>query len=174
MSAYFSVVFAEYFCSGHVAHSAHIPMLLCCCAAPQSSLSSQSPSEDRQEPGPSGEQSRREPGAQGASSEHNQDQELPEEETPSISSMYLPGKHTHLFLWPALGQGRSMQAWTGDTSEGTTMAACACKTMHACIKIFSDTHIHFFHYFPLHHCLSDRGVCMMQDQTHTQKQTETN
>ncbi|XP_076139905.1 putative E3 ubiquitin-protein ligase HERC1 isoform X8 [Alosa pseudoharengus] len=56
----------------------------------QSSLSSQSPSEDCQEPGPSGEQSRREAGAQGPSSEHNQDQELPEEETPSISSMYLP------------------------------------------------------------------------------------
>ena len=78
---------------------------------PQSSLSSQIPSEDRQEPGPSGEQGRRErePGAQGTSSEHNQDQELPEEETPSISSMYLPGKRTPVPL-PCLREGHTMQA----------------------------------------------------------------
>ncbi|XP_028827463.1 probable E3 ubiquitin-protein ligase HERC1 isoform X1 [Denticeps clupeoides] len=58
----------------------------------QSSLGSQSPSEDRLEPSTSGEQTGRErhPGNQALAAEHNQDQGVPEEETPTISSMYLP------------------------------------------------------------------------------------
>ncbi|XP_030623810.1 probable E3 ubiquitin-protein ligase HERC1 [Chanos chanos] len=57
----------------------------------QNSLGSLSPSEDRQELGTSGEQAGREHETMGqmSSAEHNQD-EPPEEETPSISSMYLP------------------------------------------------------------------------------------
>ncbi|XP_051773057.1 probable E3 ubiquitin-protein ligase HERC1 isoform X4 [Ctenopharyngodon idella] len=58
----------------------------------QASLGSQSPSEDRQEAGSSGEQTGRDadPSSQTPhAAEHNQDDPL-EEETPSISSMYLP------------------------------------------------------------------------------------
>uniref|UniRef100_A0A9J7YSL0 HECT-type E3 ubiquitin transferase n=1 Tax=Cyprinus carpio carpio TaxID=630221 RepID=A0A9J7YSL0_CYPCA len=57
----------------------------------QASLGSQSPSEERQEVGSSGEQTGRDtdPSSQTPhTAEHNQDD--PEEETPSISSMYLP------------------------------------------------------------------------------------
>ena len=54
---------------------------------------SQSPEEDRQEAGTSGEQAVKDPELCGApAAEHNQE-EGPEEDTPSISSMYLPGKH---------------------------------------------------------------------------------
>ncbi|KAL1253293.1 hypothetical protein QQF64_017986 [Cirrhinus molitorella] len=58
----------------------------------QASLGSQSPSEERQEAGSSGEQAGRDtdPSSQTPhTAEHNQDDPL-EEETPSISSMYLP------------------------------------------------------------------------------------
>ncbi|XP_043076943.1 probable E3 ubiquitin-protein ligase HERC1 [Puntigrus tetrazona] len=58
----------------------------------QASLGSQSPSEERQEAGSSGEQTGRDtdPSSQTPhTAEHNQDDPL-EEETPSISSMYLP------------------------------------------------------------------------------------
>ncbi|XP_050948731.1 probable E3 ubiquitin-protein ligase HERC1 isoform X3 [Labeo rohita] len=58
----------------------------------QASLSSQSPSEEKQEAGSSGEQTGRDadPSSQTPhTAEHNQDDPL-EEETPSISSMYLP------------------------------------------------------------------------------------
>ncbi|KAI7795921.1 putative E3 ubiquitin-protein ligase HERC1-like [Triplophysa rosa] len=61
-------------------------------AAKQASLGSQSPSEERQEVGNAGEQAGRDtdPSIQTPhTAEHNQDDPL-EEETPSISSMYLP------------------------------------------------------------------------------------
>ncbi|XP_026052426.1 probable E3 ubiquitin-protein ligase HERC1 isoform X3 [Carassius auratus] len=58
----------------------------------QASLGSQSPIEERQDAGSSGEQTGRDPDPSSQSphtAEHNQDDPL-EEETPSISSMYLP------------------------------------------------------------------------------------
>lgn len=69
----------------------------------QASLSSQSPSEEKQEAGSSGEQTGRDadPSSQTPhTAEHNQDDPL-EEETPSISSMYLPGKHAAFCVLPS-------------------------------------------------------------------------
>lgn len=66
--------------------------------SPQSTQGSHSPQEDRQEAGTSRGQAGKDPelcgpgGHPAPAAQHNQE-EGPEEDTPSISSMYLPGKH---------------------------------------------------------------------------------